>query len=129
MGCGSSKVASVAHLSQQQQQHNTTNNNNVTKNDANKNVTSSKFLVETACDDNDENSVATIQLGSSNKLSLIDNVDNFAKRKRKLFSSVDIFEGVDKRSIHVSFKHLIFSFLLFRTVAGIYDDMMIIHNP
>ena len=70
------------------------------------NVTSSKSL--TSCDEDDDDSVGTIQLGSSNKLSIIDSIDNFAKRKRKLFSSVDIFENVDKRSTHVIFVFILF---------------------
>lgn len=96
MGCGSSKVASAVHVSPQ---HNNNNNNN--KKDFNGNVTSSKSLTSRNNDDDDDNSVGTIQLGSSNKLSTIDTIDNFTKRKRKLFSSVDIFENVDKRSTHV----------------------------
>ena len=100
MGCGSSKVASSVQVSPQQ------NNNNNAKKDTNGNVTSSKSL--TSCDEDDDDSVGTIQLGSSNKLSIIDSIDNFAKRKRKLFSSVDIFENVDKRSTHVIFVFILF---------------------
>lgn len=91
MGCGSSKVASVVLVSPQY----SNNNNNENKKDTNGNVLDTSSY-------NDER-VETVQLGSSNKLSIIDSIDNFAKRKRKLFSSVDIFEHVDKRSTHVKF--------------------------
>jgi len=91
MGCGSSKVAvSTIHVEENAVKKNGTTTPQQQRRTPNE-------VVLQPCDDSDR-----AKLGSSNKLLGLDSNDSFPRRKKNLFSSLECFEEVDKKSTHVS---------------------------